>query len=138
MKKILSAILTVVLCLGVLPTSILAATTLSHVDITIELPKGGDEFDIGYIPTVTSFIGDGVDLLANGAGIMHAYWDGDYDLDESMIPYFRNGGHYTSTLKLMFGSGYCANGTTAFTGETVDHAGDLLRHGQRCGCHRDT
>lgn len=114
MKKLLSVILAAALCVGLLPISALATTTLSHVDITIELPKGGDEFDLSYIPTVTSFTGDGIDLLANGAGILDAYWD-----TSSNGSVFRNGGVYRVTLQLMFGSGYCANGTTAFTGEIV-------------------
>lgn len=119
MKKVLCILLVAVLCLGLLPTSAFAATTLSHVDITIELPNGGDAFDFSYIPVVTSFTGDGADLLANGAGIMSANWIGDYSLDDNMIPYFRNGIGYQVTLQLMFGSGYCTNGTMAETGEIV-------------------
>lgn len=41
MKKILSILLTAALCMGLFSTSAFAATALSHVDITIELPKGG-------------------------------------------------------------------------------------------------
>lgn len=119
MKKLLSVILAAVLCVGLLPCSVIAATQLSHVDITIELPKGGDVYDVSYIPAVTAFTGDGIDLLANGAGILYAYWDGDVDLDEYSVPHIRSGGTYYARLKLMFGEGYCANGTTAFTGETV-------------------
>lgn len=119
MKKVLSILLAVVLCVSLLPTAIFAATALSHVDITIELPKGGDYFDWNATPVITSFNGDGIDLLANGAGFLKTEWVGDYDLDDSSNPYFRNGGSYKLTVKLMFGSGYCANSTTAFTGETV-------------------
>lgn len=119
MKKILSVILAAVLCIGMLPNSAFATTALSHVDITVELPNGGDAFDFGYIPAVTSFTSGGIDLLANGGGIMYAYWNGEYNFDDNMIPYFRNGGSYRVTLQLMFGSGYCTNGTTASTGETV-------------------
>lgn len=120
MKKLLSILLVLTLCISLLPMVVLAdPTKLGSVDITIELPNGGDAFDFGYIPIVTSFTGGGVDLLANGAGIMYAYWNGDYDLDEYMIPYFRNGGSYNVTLQLMFGPNYCTNGTVAFTGETV-------------------
>lgn len=120
MKKILSTLLAAVLFIGLLPTSILAApTALSHVDLQIELPKGGDEFDMGYIPTVTSFTSGDIDLLATGAGFMHAYWDGECDYDEYGIPYFRNGGTYYVSLKLMLNpaAGYCAAYTTLSTGE---------------------
>lgn len=115
MKKIFSVMLTLALCLSLLPTSAFAATALSHVDITIELPKDGDKFDYNYIPTITSFTGDGVDLLANGGGFLNISWSGDY----SSFSHFRGGATYNVTLQLMFGSGYCANGTIASTGETV-------------------
>lgn len=106
--------------MGLLQTFVFAApTVLGHVDITIELPAGGSEFDMNYVPTVTSFTGDGVDLTANGPGFLYTYRDGEYNVDDNGIPYFRNGGSYHVTLQLMFGSGYCANGTLAFTGETV-------------------
>lgn len=106
--------------LGLLPTSVSAAAVpLSHVDITIELPKGGDEFDMSYIPTVISFKSGDIDLLSGRAGIMYAYWDGECDYDEYGIPHFRSGGTYYASLKLMFNpsAGYCANYTTLSTGE---------------------
>lgn len=92
---------------------------LSSVDITIELPKGGDYYDWSAPPTILSFKSGDIDLLANGAGFLKVQWEGEYDLDDNSTPYFRTGGSYTLTLQLMFGSGYCTNGTTAFTGETV-------------------
>lgn len=114
MKRLLSILLATVLCLGLFQTSAFAVTTLSHVDITIELPNDRDSYDT-YSPTITSFTGDGVDLLANGAGFLHVNWDSStYN-----VAVFRGGATYQLTLKLMFGSGYCAAGTTAFTGETV-------------------
>ncbi len=120
MKKTLSVLLVAVLCMGLLPTSTMAAPTmLKHVDITIELPGGGDAFDWSYIPTVTSFKSGNTDLLANGGGILYAHWDGEYDCDENGIPYFRNGGTYNLTFKLMFGSGCCANYKVLSSGESV-------------------
>lgn len=119
MKKILSILLAAVLCIGLLPLSTFAVTTLKHVDITVELPKGGDYFDRSCAPTITSFKSGSIDLLANGAGFIKTSWDGEYDLDGNGTPCFRKGGSYNVTFKLMFGSGYCAAGTTASTGETV-------------------
>lgn len=119
-KRFLCVLLVLSMCIGLLPMTVSAESIkLNHIDITIELPKGGDAFDPSYIPVITSFIGDGIDLLAGGAGIMYAYWDGDVNLDEYSIPYFRNGGTYSARLKLILPQGYLANGTTAFTGETV-------------------
>lgn len=115
MKKLFSILLAAVLCMGLMPFSAFAATTLSHVDITLELPKDGDVFEVHYIPTVTSFTGDGIDLLANGAGIMDSFWDSQTNLRT----FFHSGVTYNVTLQLMFGPGYCTNGTTASTGETV-------------------
>lgn len=83
------------------------------------MPKGGDQFDFSYIPAVTSFKSGNIDLLANGGGFLYANWNGDYNLDDNGIPYFRNGGTYQVTLQLMFGAGYCTNGTMASTGEIV-------------------
>lgn len=83
-------------------------------------PRGGDPFDWDTAPTITSFKGDGVDLLANGAGFLKTEWSGDYDRDDTGYPYFRTGGGYTLTVQLMFGSGYCAAGTkSSTTGEVV-------------------
>lgn len=120
-KKVFSMLLVLTMCLAVFPTvSFADAVKLSSVEIAIELPNGGDEFDISYVPTVTSFKSGDIDLLANGAGFLSAYWDGDYDRGEDGVtPYFRNGGGYRVTLQLMFGSGYRANGTKASTGEIV-------------------
>lgn len=120
MKKVLNMLISAVLCIALLPISALAApTTLSHVDLTIELPKGGDLFDPSYTPSVTSFTSGGVNLLENGAGFLSVRWDGDCDLDGNGVPYFRGGGTYLVSLQLSFGSGYCTVGTTASTGETV-------------------
>lgn len=118
-KRILPMLLALMMLLTLLPTSAFAVTSLKSVDITIELPKGGDDFDWSYAPTVKSFKSGNIDLLANGAGILSARWNGDYDTDDYGNLYFRSGGSYQVTLQLMFGSGYCTAGTTASTGETV-------------------
>lgn len=119
-KRILSALLLVVLLLALLPASAFAAepTRLKHVDITIELPKAGDLFDQSFKPTVTSFKSGNIDLLATGAGLLEANWRGDNDLDENGTPYFRPGGTYYLTCKLMFNieAGYCANYKTSSDG----------------------
>lgn len=119
-KRVISALLMVVLLLTMLPTAAFAAepTRLKHVDITIELPKPGDPFDQRFSPTVTSFKSGDIDLLATGAGILEAYWRGDNDLDENGTPYFRPGGTYYLIFKLMFNpdAGYCANYKTGSDG----------------------
>lgn len=118
-KRIIPTILALMMLLTLLPTSAAAAPTrLNHVDVTIELPKPGDPFDQSFKPTVTSFKSGNIDLLATGAGILEANWRGDNDLDENGTPYFRPGGTYYLTFKLMFNpeAGYCANYKTMSDG----------------------
>lgn len=70
-KRILSILLVLTMCIGLMPiSSVAAATALNHVDLQIELPKGGDYFDWSYTPAVTSFTSGSIDLLANGAGFI--------------------------------------------------------------------
>lgn len=116
MKRILKTLLAALLCLGLLPMSVFAAPTkLSHVDITIELPKDRDEFDPNYMPKITSFTSGSIDLLAAGAGFLNASWD----RGSNGPSLFRGSGIYHVTFQLMFGTGYCAAYTLASTGEYV-------------------
>lgn len=111
-KKLLCVLLCLMMALTLLPMSALAAPTmLKSVDVSIELPKGGDPFDQSFLPTVTSFKSGSIDLLATGAGVLDANWRGDYDTAEDGTPLFRAGGTYYLTLHLMFNidAGYCAN-----------------------------
>lgn len=112
MKKFLSILLISMMCVGLLPTVAFASPTmLDHVDITIDLPQGGDPFDQGLKPNITSFTSGDIDLLATGAGILTAYWVGDTVNDEAVTPHFRAGTTYHLSLKLSFNidAGYCAN-----------------------------
>lgn len=111
-KRILSILLVLTLCMGLLPMTVFAEPTkLNNVDITIELPKGGDAFDFGYIPKLTSLKSGNIDLLATGAYIFNTYWNGDVDYDENGTPLFRTGGTYYVTIQLGLNieAGYCAN-----------------------------
>ncbi len=111
-RRILSILLVLTLCMGLLPMTVSAEQTkLSSVDITIELPKGGDMFDLNYIPTITSFKSGDIDLLATGARISYTYWNGDFDYNENGMPVFRTGGTYYVTIQfgLNIEAGYCAN-----------------------------
>lgn len=121
-KRILSALLVVILCIGLLPMTVFAAPTmLNHVDITVELPKADDPFDQGFIPTITSFTSGDIDLLATGAGILNAYWVGDTNIDEEIYPTFHAGTTYHVSFKLIFNTdaGYCANYVMSQYGEYI-------------------
>lgn len=113
-ERFLNILLSLVLCLSLLPMAVSAEPVmLTHVDINIELPKDGDPFDIGYIPTITSFTSGDIDLLATGAGILNAYWVGD------AVYSFRAGTTYHVSLKLALNpaAGYCANYVMSADGE---------------------
>ena len=70
-KKLLSALLCLVLALTLLPTAALAAPTkLNHIDLIIDLPKAGDPNEMETEVTIRSMKSGSIDLLANGAGIM--------------------------------------------------------------------
>lgn len=122
-KRFLCVLLVLTLCMGLLPMTVCAAPImLNHVDITVELPKGDDPFDQGFIPTITSFTGDGgIDLLATGAGILNAYWVGDTGIEEEIYPTFRAGTTYHVSFKLIFNTdaGYCANYVMSQYGEYI-------------------
>lgn len=112
MKRILSVLLALMLCVGLLPISVFAEPTkLNSVDIVIELPNGGDPFDLGYVPTITSFTSGDIDLLATGAGILKTDWVGDVVIGEDGTPFFRGGTAYQVSIKLALNiaAGYCAN-----------------------------
>lgn len=111
-RKFFSALLAVMFVLSLFPASAFAAPTmLKSVDIQIELPKGGDPFDMNYTPKITAFSSGNIDLLATGASILYTYWSGDCDYDAYGIPYFRAGGTYYVTIKLALNTaaGYCAS-----------------------------
>lgn len=71
-KKLLSALLCLVLALTLLPTAALAAPTrLKSVDLVIDLPKAGDPNEMETEVTIKSMKSGNIDLLANGAGILY-------------------------------------------------------------------
>ena len=77
-KKLLSALLCLVLALTLLPTAALAAPTrLKSVDLVIDLPKAGDPNEMETEVTIKSMKSGNIDLLANGAGILYTEWQGD-------------------------------------------------------------
>ena len=111
-KKLISTLLCLIMVFTLLPTSAMAAPTkLKSFELEIELPKGGDAFDLNYIPTIKSLKSGSIDLLATGAYIQYTYWNGEFDYDESNVPVFRNGGTYQVTIQLGLNTaaGYCAN-----------------------------
>lgn len=110
-KKLLSALLCLVLALTLLPTAALAAPTrLKSVDLVIDLPKAGDPNEMETEVTIKSMKSGNIDLLANGAGILYTEWQGD-DVETDDGYAFRAGTTYLVNIKLAFDTtkGYCAN-----------------------------
>lgn len=110
-KKLLSALLCLVLALTLLPTAALAAPTrLKSVDLVIDLPKAGDPNEMETEVTIKSMKSGNIDLLANGAGILYTEWQGD-DVETDDGFSFRAGTTYLVNIKLAFDTtkGYCAN-----------------------------
>ncbi len=110
-KKLLSALLCLVLALTLLPTAALAAPTrLKSVNLVIDLPKAGDpnDGDRGHHQIHEERQHSG--LLANGAGILYTEWQGD-DVETDDGYAFRAGTTYLVNIKLAFDTtkGYCAN-----------------------------
>ena len=110
-KRLLSALLCLVLAFTLLPTAALAAETrLKSVDLVIDLPKAGDPNEMETEVTIKSMKSGNIDLLANGAGIMYTEWQGDdVETDDGFC--FRAGTTYLVNIKLAFDTtkGYCAN-----------------------------
>ena len=114
-KKLLSALLCLVLALTLLPTAALAAPTrLKSVDLVIDLPKAGDPNEMETEVTIKSMKSGNIDLLANGAGILYTEWQGD-DVETDDGFSFRAGTTYLVNIKLAFDTtkGYCANYKTS-------------------------
>ena len=110
-KRLLSALLCLVLAFTLLPTAALAAETrLKSVDLVIDLPKAGDPNEMETEVTIKSMKSGNIDLLANGAGIMYTEWQGD-DVETDDGFYFRAGTTYLVNIKLAFDTtkGCCAN-----------------------------
>ena len=110
-KRLLSALLCLVLAFTLLPTAALAAPTrLKSVDLVIDLPKAGDPNEMETEVTIKSLKSGNIDLLANGAGIMYTSWEGD-DVETDDGFSFRAGTTYLVEIKLAFDTtrGYCAN-----------------------------
>lgn len=119
-KRLLSALLCLVLAFTLLPTAALAAPTrLKSVDLVIDLPKAGDPNEMETEVTIKSLKSGSTDLLANGAGIMYTSWEGD-DVETDDGFYFRAGTTYLVEIKLAFNTAgaYCANYKTV-GGENV-------------------
>lgn len=110
-KRLLSALLCLVLAFTLLPTAALAAETrLKSVDLVIDLPKAGDPNEMETEVTIKSMKSGNIDLLANGAGIMYTEWQGDdVETDDGFC--FRAGTTYLVNIKLAFDTtkGCCAN-----------------------------
>lgn len=101
-KKLLSALLCLVLALTLLPTAALAAPTrLKSVDLVIDLPKAGDPNEMETEVTIKSMKSGNIDLLANGAGILYSEWQGD-DVETDDGYAFRAGTTYLVNIKLAF------------------------------------
>ena len=110
-KRLLSAMLCLVLAFTLLPTAALAAPTrLKSIDLVIDLPKAGDPNEWETEVTIKSMKSGNIDLLANGAGILYTEWEGD-DVETDDGLYFRAGTTYFVDIKLALdpAKGYCAN-----------------------------
>ena len=110
-KRLLSAMLCLVLAFTLLPTAALAAPTrLNHIDLVIDLPKAGDPNEMETEVTIKSMKSGNIDLLANGAGILYTSWEGDdVETDDGLS--FRAGTTYLVEIQLSFDidGSYCAN-----------------------------
>ncbi len=109
--KLAAMVLTLVLCLGILPVVTGAETYVTSLDVTMEVPTAGMTLEEGKELKMLSATGSHGDLFSTG--IMNSLsvisWSGDFDTSGEK-PTFKAGFTYIAVLRLMFNGekGYMA------------------------------